>query len=343
LSRKLYIILGNGFTIDFLSHARLSSDVDVRNLFRYGACVPWPVDGEPGFLSFKHCPNLWNLGARPNMDDDAATALIEDIITCVNVFVSAPRTTTVGQEGRPNDIYSYAYKELAIYLKHLFIYYDTKVDALPDCNSWGWWEFFRHIAKSDYYSEITIVTYNYDVWLERLLTHCGIPFTVSLMQRKRASAKISILKPHGSISFAHKTIRDRNAFTISLNHELLDGRPRDFVVKYDKMDENYLVNALIPPAGEAGRFNHSLASAIRNRAKEQATALGAGDDIIISGLSYWHVDRAELDELLVSCSPTVDVKMINPSPSPSLNAVLASIFNNYIAYNAADVLKEFKR
>lgn len=80
------IILGNGFTIDFIEFLKLQDKIDVKNLFRLGDKVPWPGDDSAGFLSFKHCPNLWNLGARTNLDNKTTLEIIEDIITCANIF-----------------------------------------------------------------------------------------------------------------------------------------------------------------------------------------------------------------------------------------------------------------
>lgn len=156
-------MIGNGFSIDFLSHVELVDRIDVVNLFRCGTEVPWPTTGIPGFLSFKHCPHLWNLGARPNMKAEDAMLLIEDIITCVNVYASKEKKNPVGHDYRPNDIYIFAYKELLQYLKHLFIFYNNKIPKIPDeFEDWPWFKFIKYANDNDYYSEIVIVTYNYD-------------------------------------------------------------------------------------------------------------------------------------------------------------------------------------
>ncbi len=338
------MVVGNGFTIDFLTHLNFVDQIDVSNLFRFGSCVPWPSDGEPGFLSYKRCPHLWNLGARPNMPLPEAMALIEAIITCVNVFVSAPQgsrgRTPRSSDGRPNDLYIFGYKELALYLKHLFVHYDSKISQLPpEAAQWPWAKFLKRVHESNSYDRITIVDYNYDVWLERVLRQLEVPFVVGEIEPDSVGTKIRILKPHGSISFAHRTVRDREAFAISHNYELLDGAASDFTVRYDLLAENYLVNALIPPAGESGRFNHTWAGQIRSAAKPAAGALRREDELLLCGLSYWHVDRAELDELLVICDPATNVKMINPHPLRSMDAVLTSIFDNYISYTSTSVLE----
>ncbi len=335
------MVIGNGFSIDFLSHINKLDEIDVLNLFRRGTEVPWPTTGMPGFLSFKHCPHLWNLGARPNMKSEEAMLLIEDIITCVNVYASKEKRNPVGHDYRPNDIYIYAYKELLQYLKHLFIFYNSKIAELPDeAKNWPWLNFLQHANKSEHYSEIVIVTYNYDIWLERLLKKFSIPFNIGLIGDNSNEAKITILKPHGSISFTHKQVTDKDSYSIKLDDELLDGSTGDFLVKYEGLDNNFLVSALIPPAGESTSFNHTWATKIRGTAKYKASRLSKDDEMILCGLSYWHVDRAELDELLVSCDPLLNVTMVNPNPQRTINAVLTSVFSNFVTYSGSEILKD---
>lgn len=341
MGKKLFLAIGNGFTIDFLTHTGLIDKIDVINLFRRGTEVPWPTTGIPGFLSFKHCPHLWNLGARPNMDAGDAMLLIEDIITCVNVHASKGKKNPIGESNRPNNIYINAYKELLQYLKHLFIFYDNAVSKIPDSyRSWPWLTFLKHVNASDEYDEIIVVTYNYDIWLERLLKLSDIPFNIGLVGDNTLNAKITILKPHGSISFTHRKKMDKDSYRIKPGNELLDGAAEDFTVSYDALADNYLVSALIPPAGESSRFNHTWASQIRQKAKEKATQLEQNDEMIICGLSYWHVDRAELDELLVSCDPLLNVTMVNPNPKRTMDAVLTSMFSNFVTYSSSETLRK---
>ena len=37
MSRNILIILGNGFTIDFIQHMKCEDKIDVKNLFNLGA------------------------------------------------------------------------------------------------------------------------------------------------------------------------------------------------------------------------------------------------------------------------------------------------------------------
>ena len=83
-----------------------------KNLFRNGDKVEWP-DGsnEKGFLSYKRCKNLWNLGARPSMNDNEAQELVEEIISCANTI---PKNML---DDKSENIYVNAYFELVAYIK----------------------------------------------------------------------------------------------------------------------------------------------------------------------------------------------------------------------------------
>jgi hypothetical protein len=326
MANKIVLILGNGFTMDFLRSVERTSEIDVRNLFARGADVPWPVDGQKGFLSYKFCPSLWILGARPYVDVDLALELIEGVLTCANV---SPNMVV----SKPN-VYIDAYRELTVYIRHLFTHYNYLVndETIRQC-TWSWVSWFERQVADPSVDKITVISYNYDVWLERCLRIKNIPFDVILDPTRHASNKIRIIKPHGSISFCHKDKLDRDAFRIRYDKpELIEGVASDFSVEYDDLSANYLVHAIIPPAGDSNRLGPTWAREMRTLATSAASELSAEDLLLICGVSYWHVDRAEIDELLTACASELDVIQINPDPSRAFNAVLTSLFQNFIHY-----------
>lgn len=159
--KKLVLILGNGLTMDLLSNLdEKKDDIDLSNLFSKGDTVTWP-DGhhERGFLSYKYCPALWNLGARPNMDQVSATDLIENIITCANMVSSS---STMPQE---DNLYLSAYYELVAYLKHLFIQYNDQVSdrnlLSKNMEDWGWLKLIQNANNSTEYDKIIVITYSF--------------------------------------------------------------------------------------------------------------------------------------------------------------------------------------
>lgn len=332
--KNLILILGNGLTMDLLTHLKDEKpNIDLSNLFSKGDTVLWP-DGsrERGFLSYKHCPSLWNLGARPNMDKQAANDLIEDIITCANMISSA---NTHPQE---DNIYLTAYYELVAYLKHLFIQYNEQVSD-KDLNDdtiteWGWLKLIQKANESHEYKKIIIITYNYDIFLERLLHLRDISFSVGGLEND--TEKIVLLKPHGSISFAHNSVGDSSTFGIRKNTDMYEASLSDFSVKYDHLSDNYLVNALIPPAGDSSRLTYKWANDLRELIDKYIASISEDDKCVISGLSYWHVDRKEIDILLAKISEkNIDTYMVNPHPPKALSAVLTCVLPKHITYTSS--------
>lgn len=342
--KNAYIILGNGFTIDFLSYysrkyASIQDKIDVRNLFRLGDQINTPWENKPGFLSYKHCPFLWTLGARPDNTPQESTKLIEEIITCANMFfdfVNEPSQRAKRVEmlsSREDRIYLKAYSELIIYLRHLFSYYnqiisDSDLAVFLEETDWGWARFFKNLSSSEY-DKITFVTYNYDIWLERILTTLKVPFCIAGLE-DNTSAKVEVIKPHGSISFVPK-VSSGTTYSVSYNLDFEGVSIDQIAVTYDNLTQ-YDKGVIIPPAGDSIRLNTTApwAQQLRTAAKEAATKILENDIVVLCGLSYWHVDRRELDELLLNLDQDSEFIFVNPSPPRDLNAVLISIFKNYI-------------
>jgi hypothetical protein len=308
----------------------LKDKVSVSNLFEYGELVSWPGNDKPGFLSYRYCPNLWTLGARPNMNTSDAIALIEDVITCANILNKNPRST--------NNIYIKAYKELVTYLKALFIHYDTLLDVPNiDISNWGWLKFLKKLNDSEDVAKIHIVTLNYDIWLERIFRKMGIEFSISNFEND--DKKIVIYKPHGSISFDHKVNREKEAFEISYDSDSNDGEISEFNVKYENLTALNSINAIIPPAGDSSRLDFKWAKDIREKARSVASQLNENDELLICGISYWHVDRLEIDSILTSINPKInEIKIINPSTPKVFNAIITTLFDKVIFYKDSQPL-----
>lgn len=171
--RNVLIILGNGFSMDLMKTIDKSDEINLSNLFACGSDVPWPETGTSGFLSFKNCPNLWTLGARPYLDKDKTLNIIEEVITCANIL---PQRTEIKDK-----IYIRAYNELEQYLMSLFIYYTNKVNLAKFRNclkKWGWIKYLKALNSDKNIKSIHIVSLNYDVWLELLLDLYNIPYSI---------------------------------------------------------------------------------------------------------------------------------------------------------------------
>lgn len=348
--KKAFIILGNGFTIDFLQYYKkfddtVSKRIDVINLFHLGDKITPPWDNKPGFLSYKNCPSLWTLGARASSTAEESTALIEEIITCANMFFDfvndpkqkAKRLELATSENR--SLYLKAYSELIVYLQHLFSCYNSVIsenkleEFLKSGSEWGWLNFLKHIPD-DKYDKIVFVTYNYDIWLERILKILKLDFCLSGFGCPNGE-KIEIVKPHGSISFVPKNY---TGTSYSVNYSLdYDGIPiGQLELQYDGLDK-YDKGAIIPPAGDSSRLESSApwSHKLRRRATDLASEITQNDEIVLCGISYWHVDRREIDELLINLNQDANFTFINPAPPRDLNAVLTSIFSKYVQQSSS--------
>ncbi len=342
--KKLLIILGNGFTIDFIKQIGKEGVIDPVNLFRLGENVFFP-DGDCGFLSYKYCPTLWQLGAKPEKNSTECISIIEEIITCSNMFfeyIELSDKEKVRMSSRENlPLYIKAYMELIAFIKQLFIEYNTKITdeelkKFIKSGEWGWSNYLQKTLTSQTYEKISIVTYNYDVWLERILHSLDINFNVKGFSRKKTN--IEIIKPHGSISFMPKRV---SGVPYQLSYDLDLDKIQTSKIRNSFLDINNSNKCyIIPPAGDSSRRkSDTWAKQLRNHALSAAKNVNQGDDVIICGLSYWHVDRKELDDLLIRLDRGVNLTFVNPFPPKDLNAVLMTLFSNYKLFRSSETLR----
>ncbi|HGM8504979.1 hypothetical protein FA375_30195 [Pseudomonas aeruginosa] len=334
------IVLGNGVTIDLMEHLGLSQEINVLNLFARGDEVEWPnSNGFSGFLTYKNCPNLVSLGMTPKTPSDEASIIFEKIITCANFYSYRSK----GQGDEEKNIYIRAYLELVEYLRALFTWYDKKFVSHnweEKIKSWPWLNFIKDLQGK--YEKINIITLNYDIYLERILQKAEIEFQISQIDKEQGK-KITIFKPHGSISFV-SSIEPDKADTIPdyyISYKFKDPlTPSDIKTSYEDLDKKRLINTIIPPYGDSARYQQSWSRLILESA---TTGAKSSDTLLISGVSYWHVDRLEVDKILLSADDHCNVIKINPRPNPIFDAVLQSRFSKYQQYRSSSILSEIAK
>lgn len=182
----------------------------------------------------------------------------------------------------------------------------------------------------DNFNRIIINSYNYDIIMERLLTLNSLPFTLGCFDNKRD--KIIFYKPHGSISFSYKkTFPLGTHYKIPYNELSFQQKIKiwNFNIKYEFVDDYPKHNGMVPPYGEAERFEISYYQKIRNSIIKAAEKSEPDDIYYIIGSSYGNVDRFELDRINTSFDKLVNVTYVNPFPNQDFNAVLSSLFINY--------------
>lgn len=338
--RTITILIGNGVTIDLMQHLGLLSEINATNLFSCGDEVEWPnSNGFSGFLTYNNCPNLISLGITPETPAVEAAIIFEKIITCANFYSYRSR----GQGEEEKNIYIRAYLELVEYLRALFICYDkrfTNSDWKNTIETWPWYQGIKALKKK--YEKINIITLNYDIYLERALQHLGEEFQISQIEKEQGK-KITIFKPHGSISFVSSVEQGATSNTPDyyISYKFKDPlTPSDITTSYDHLEHKRLINTIIPPYGDSARYQQSWSRLIIESA---LSGTKSSDTLLISGISYWHVDRLEVDKILLSANDDCNVIKINPRPNPIFDAVLQSRFPKYQHYRNSSILSEITK
>lgn len=273
------------------------------------------------------------------MDYEKSIQLVTDVITCANVF-NLSIEKRPGEQKENGSVYINAYSELSAYLRYLFVYYNSLIEDDDLREILDGIEIIEHIKKKIIENKVFIITYNYDILLERLLKLAGIDFDIFGFTNK--GADVIIFKPHGSISFSFR-IKVQESSPYNIRNVLVDAvsqDAKDFEITYMLEEDFPIVNAIIPPAGDSTRFSFAWIKEIRKGIDNIIKESTSKDEMILFGLSYWHVDRNEIDEILLSMDSLVDVKYVDPNPPTSFDAVLSSLFKNYIHYSNGVLLKE---
>ena len=195
--------------------------------------------------------------------------------------------------------------------------------------NWSWAKILEVLNDDNEIQKITIITYNYDVFLERILKLLNIEYSVL-----NDDKKFTIIKPHGSISFCSKT-KMQDAPVIRYSEDFTRGKICDLQVYYDeRMAQANAMNTIIPPASDSNRDFEGWAASFRKQAIDAAKELKHGDIIVICGISYQHVDRHEIDRILLnagkSSNEELHVIQVNPNPSSALNSVLSCLFDHIL-------------
>lgn len=335
---KYLFVLGNGFSMDLFNHLGKSTDYPLGNLISYGDKLCWPSNGRSAFISFRNTPNFWLLGVRSSNSNEKNTKIIENIITCANAMYMKKGKDGLRSKNKKGEVYRNAYKELVSFLKFLFIQFDEEVVfERKDIENWHWARVFKAISENEEVEEVNIITFNYDLWVEKVLNAMGVDFRVTVIEND-GGGKFSITKPHGSISFIHKASSDILEFNINYNNEIsiLEGGEDDFEYSMENLRRHSPIIPLIPPAGDSSRFALTWAGKLKAEANRIAEDINENDKVVLCGLSYWHVDRNEIDEILLGINSQCEISYINPNPPEALDAVLTSLFDNYEHYISSE-------
>jgi hypothetical protein len=155
-----------------------------------------------------------------------------------------------------------------------------------------------------------IVSFNYDLTLERALEAAAIPYgEVGLFE-----PGIPMLKPHSSIDHGSAVLAGPT------NRIIMCDFPQRRLAATELLDPRVECN-LILPAEPTNLRDHQTVAPGFTQFRELAPSFS---HVVIAGISYWDVDRPEIDEFLDCLPRTTTAVVANPNPPQDLeSAILA--------------------
>jgi hypothetical protein len=284
------LIVGNGFTIDFAQrqgHEQAAGNYDPSRPLQFQFRFP---DG---------LKRLLEAGVT-----DVLRHRIEDLRS---LNPSWSDFELLSECGRDSDLT--VRRQATYYLTWAF----TLVNRMYTDSAFVDWRWTHWLQKHRTRMQIG-VSFNYDLVLERALRAVDIPF---YRIGAEPSEGLAIVKPHYSIDFdtdfgSPFASALKGRFSVVGSH-----MPQRALSEHELADLNFARCEfnLILPGSPSDLVRHVIAKPGYERFRELATTGNAPMRcLVIVGLSYWAVDRAEIDPLLEAMSPGSTVIIANPNP-----------------------------
>lgn len=333
MKKKAVFIVGNGLSIDLLDRSSLEKTAcDLRNFFKHGDRVPVPPQlVETNFLSQKYLPYLWEAGARPNTSKEDSDEIFESLVSLASI----------AKNYRHLDFPSfnkcfYPYQDLLYFIRYKMIYYNRLAEDKIDYENWPWIKFIKDLSVDH---SITIINYNYDIWLEQALTINKIPFYRAPIEKRKDAGQLEVIKPHGSID-QKQQLRILKEINFPLKGLIIDNQSNiTEIIPQGNLDEIVQQVDLIPPMGSSNDGRVDTFCNWSNAAHEAAlTACKNALHVVFAGLSYYFPDRAELNDLFRHLPGQVKFDLINPKPSKVLVNILKTLYADYHYFKSIDEL-----
>jgi len=325
-------MIGKGLSIGLLTRASLKRDQwDLSNFFKHGDRVPVPSQSDQiGFLSESYLPYLWNVGARPNISEDDSNKIFEILISLASIAKGYFKI-----DFKPLFQCLNPYQELLYFIRHKMIYYFRLAQDKIDYKNWPWINLIQNL-RNDH--NITIISYNYDIWLEQALLHNDIPFYRAGIEEQSEPEQLQLIKPHGSIDLKQK-IDISLKYSFPLKNLIISDNTSDIteIIPQEKLDEIVPQVDLIPPMGSANDGRIETYCNWSDKAHSAAlNACQSTTHLIISGLSYYLPDRPELNDILRNIPISAKVDLIDPEPNKVFVDILQTLYTEYHHFKSID-------
>lgn len=277
---KFALLIGNGFTIDFLKYNNsiLSSSLPLRNF---------------GSSNIEYSDFL---NSMPSIDKDLIQKTGNDF-DLIKIFSEKYKIDSI-EFNHLRQFLSLAYSKLHFSIS------DYEYD------NWKW----NNWLHKNRHNLLCSISLNYDLLLETTLSNLNIKhFRVGTDELAQGSM---LLKPHGSIDF------DMPNHAISMPKEMrlsgttfLNDAQYVHVLNHDELLYPRIEADIIPPT--MYNFQKKL-SWVENQFKAYQYISTKIDKFVLIGVSYWSVDRPEIDFFLEHLPKNATVYIGNKDPSPDL-------------------------
>ena len=297
MQKKIALLVGNGFTLDFIN----SQNVDIHSSFPLSNFKSEKID-YTNFIELLPYINTKLLGQKIN-DFDAITN-----------FASKYEIGSF-EESQLRHFLSMSYSKFQFYL-----------DTLEFSN----WKWAKWLKQSKEYLNFAI-SFNYDLVLERALESADIRY--SRIGTTEPIRSVSVIKPHGSIDFdipnnsliGHHPYQHRFSNSLTLNDiGYVEVLPKwEWLLPRNEAD-------IIPPSVHNYQIKLRWIQKMFNSYAYYAKDLKG---LVIVGISYWNVDRPEIDFFLEKLPKNAKVYIGNPKPDIDLVKKIESLGLTFETFN----------
>jgi hypothetical protein len=307
--RDTLLLIGNGFAIDYRSHSS-----EMPNTSR-PLDLPLPTPGPVNKPLRETFEELWRVidALREQQPEAGDFELMEKILLLPKPLLP------LHLGGQPIDWEAMRRSheralietQLRLHLTHAYTYVTQRINA-DALKTWRWSSWL--IDNLDRLH--TAVSFNYDLLLETAMRDViRIRYLTEMPTLFGIDHELAVFKPHGSINFEFldTTFRLANREDVYSRKNVFDLINAPVRVLADNELDRQRINSDIVLPTEASRIRQFqyIAPGFRFIKLVRSDLFRC----VIVGLSYWHCDRREVNEILSYLRRQTKIAICNPSPT----------------------------
>ncbi len=198
--------------------------------------------------------------------------------------------------------------EVQHFLVIAFSHYQMQINRV-NLLTWKWATYLRGNQQDI----VAAVSFNYDLLLERAFTISGMRyFTFDISD---VHAGIPLIKPHGSIDFTSTAIAAKAGYPINIWASHNDFPQRR--LRPDELLRPRIDAEIVPPTQRSHTEKYQWVAPGYDFIESLSAQI---ERCVVIGISYWEVDRPEIDRLLASLGKGTTIEIANPHPQKLIDA-----------------------